>query len=69
MTDRRPRMYCVQPAVTAHFRQAFARGEREAAPYGDPTQTIAQSIAADARFTAAAAFSRPCTNPTARRWA
>lgn len=47
MTDRRPRMYCVQPAVTAHFRQAFARGEREAAPYGDPTQTIAQSIAAD----------------------
>jgi len=47
MTDRVPRMYCVQPEATAHFREAFLRGAKEAGAYGDPTQTIAQSIASD----------------------
>ncbi len=42
-----PRMVGVQPAVTAHFEQAFLQGKREAGAYGDPTKTIAQSIAAD----------------------
>ena len=47
LSDRLPRMVGVQPAVTAHFCQAFLRGDHEAGAYGDPTQTIAQSIAAD----------------------
>lgn len=47
MTDRVPRMFAVQPAVTAHFREAFRKGAREAGAFGDPSKTIAQSIAAD----------------------
>lgn len=47
MTDRVPRMFAVQPAVTAHFREAYRKGLKEAGPYGDPSKTIAQSIAAD----------------------
>ncbi len=47
LSDRLPRMVGVQPAVTAHFREAFAQGRREAGAYGDPAKTIAQSIAAD----------------------
>lgn len=47
ISDRLPRMFAVQPAVTAHFRDAFRQGLHEAGAYGDPTKTIAQSIAAD----------------------
>lgn len=47
VTDRVPRMFAVQPAVTAHFREAFQKGLHEAGAYGDPKKTIAQSIAAD----------------------
>lgn len=47
MTDRIPRMYCVQPEATAHFQKAFQKGALTAAPYGDVTRTIAQSIASD----------------------
>ena len=46
-TERIPRMFAVQPAVTAHFREAFQKGLKEASAYGDPSKTIAQSIAAD----------------------
>ncbi len=47
LSDRLPRMVGVQPEVTSHYKQAFLRGSHEAGAYGDPTRTIAQSIAAD----------------------
>lgn len=47
MTQRVPRMFAVQPAVTAHFREAYRKGLHEAQAFGDPSKTIAQSIAAD----------------------
>lgn len=46
--DSLPRMVAVQPQSTAHFYQAFKAGAKIASKFGDPTQTIAQSIAADA---------------------
>jgi threonine synthase len=46
--DHSPRMAAVQPRATAHFYQAFKEGSKTAGKFGDPTQTIAQSIAADA---------------------
>ena len=46
--DSLPRMVAVQPQGTAHFYQAFKAGAKTAGKFGDPTQTIAQSIAADA---------------------
>jgi threonine synthase len=41
-------MVAVQPQATAHIYQAFKEGSKTAGKFGDPTQTIAQSIAADA---------------------
>lgn len=46
-TDQIPRMYGVQPAACAHFKEAFDHGALEAGSYGDCTKTIAQSIASD----------------------
>ncbi len=48
MTDRVPRMYAVQPADCAHFKEAFDRGDRQAGRFGDASKTAAQSIASDA---------------------
>lgn len=47
MTDRVPRMYCVQPDATAHFREAVKKKQEIAGAYGDCRDTIAQSIASD----------------------
>jgi threonine synthase len=49
-TDKRPRMFAVQPEDCAHYKQAFDKGEREAGRFGDASKTIAQSIASDAPF-------------------
>ncbi|SFL67720.1 threonine synthase [Paenibacillus sp. 1_12] len=46
--DALPRMVAVQPYATGPIVRAFKQGARHAEKYGDPTQTIAQSIAADA---------------------
>jgi threonine synthase len=46
--DRLPRMVCVQPATSAHFREAFLRGAPRAERFGEASASIAQSIAADA---------------------
>jgi threonine synthase len=45
--DALPRMAAVQPEATAPIPRAFQAGQREAGRHGDPTKTIAQSIAAD----------------------
>ncbi|MGI8689526.1 MAG: threonine synthase [Thermomicrobiales bacterium] len=46
--DRLPQMAAVQPAASGHIVQAFQQGARSAERFGDPSKTIAQSIAADA---------------------
>jgi threonine synthase len=46
--DRLPRMVGVQPAASAPLVRAFLAGETSAAPYGDASRTVAQSIAGDA---------------------
>jgi threonine synthase len=43
-----PRMVAVQPAVSAHFREAFSHGASRAERYGNASASVAQSIAADA---------------------
>ncbi len=47
-TEKIPRMVAVQPQATAHIVKAFDEGKRTAGRFGEPSQTIAQSIAADA---------------------
>ncbi len=47
-TDQIPRMVAVQPQATAHIAKAYDEAKKTAGRYGDPSQTIAQSIAADA---------------------
>jgi threonine synthase len=46
--DSLPKMVAVQPSATGPIVQAFKHGARHAEKHGDPTQTIAQSISADA---------------------
>lgn len=46
--DAVPKMVAVQPEATAPIIRAFRQGLRTAGRHGDPAQTIAQSIAADA---------------------
>ncbi len=45
--SRLPRMFCVQPDATAHFREAVRNRSGQASAYGDCRNTIAQSIASD----------------------
>jgi len=47
-TERTPRMVSVQPAASAHFREAFAHRAARAERFGEASASIAQSIAADA---------------------
>lgn len=47
LVDRLPKMTGVQPEAAAPVCVAFQRGERVAGRHGDPSRTIAQSIAGD----------------------
>ena len=49
-TDKKPRMFAVQPEDCAHYKEAFNRGAREAGCFGNAGKTIAQSIACDSPF-------------------
>jgi threonine synthase len=46
--EKIPRMVAVQPQATSHIVKAFDAGKKTAERFGDPSRTIAQSIAADA---------------------
>ncbi|TVY00305.1 threonine synthase [Paenibacillus cremeus] len=46
----KPRMVAVQPEATAPIPKAFQEGKPRADRHGDPTKTIAQSIAADSQI-------------------